>query len=180
MNKFDTLYNQILSEKEGKSISNFQEEFSKLDPQKQSKLKKTASNYLKDKGHEDIGSSDISNQLMTWYKSYGFDFNAVLEDLTESILSEATQYNTTVGEFPVGKILLGKGIGTLKKTSKNTLLGSNGKEYPESYFKKHQDCPCMVDPDFNNHDFDLFLDFRTGKISKEEFNSKVQNKKLER
>ena len=100
--------------------------------------------------------------------------------LVESILSEAVQYTTTVGKFPVGKILLGKGIGTLKKTSENTLLGLSGKDHPASYFKKHQDRPCMVDPDVNNHDFDLFVDFRTGKISKEEFNSKVQNKKLER
>lgn len=102
------------------------------------------------------------------------------DTLIESILLEANQYNTTVGKFPVGKILLGKGIGTLKKTSENTLLGLNGKEFGASYFKKHQDRPCMVDPDINNQDFDLFVDFRTGKISKEEFNSQVQNKELTR
>lgn len=100
--------------------------------------------------------------------------------LVESILGEAAQYNTTVGKFPVGKILLGKGIGTLKKTSENTLLGLSGKEFGASYLKKHQDRPCMIDPDVNNHDFDLFVDFKTGKISKEEFNSKVQNKELTR
>lgn len=99
------------------------------------------------------------------------------DTLVNSILSEAQQWTTTVGEFPVGKILIGKGIGTSKKIDKNTLLGLNGKEYP---VKKHIDRPCTVDHDFNDHDFNLFVDFRTGKITKEEFNSKVQNKKLTR
>ena len=104
----------------------------------------------------------------------------LLEEAYASIVLEAAQYNTTIGEFPVGKILLAKGIGTLKKTSEDTLLGSNGKDLPTSYFKKHQNRPCVIDPDVNSHDFDLFVDFRTKKISKEEFNSKVQNKKLVR
>ena len=87
------------------------------------------------------------------------------------------RYDTTVGEISVGKVVLAKGTGTSKKINDNTLLGLNGKEYS---IKNHIDRPCMIDPDINNHDFELFVDFRTGKISKEEFNSKVQNKKLER
>ena len=85
MTSFDTLVDSILKEN-SKSLSNFKEDFNSLDPLKQSSLRKAASNYLKDQGVEEIGSSDISNQLMSWYKSYHFDLNDVLEDLTESIL----------------------------------------------------------------------------------------------
>lgn len=182
MASFDILVNSILKEN-SKSLSSFKEDFNNLTPYEQSNLRKLAAKHLKDHGFEDIGSSDISNQLMSWYKSYNFDMNAVLDDLvfvrvqSESLLSESPQYNTTVSEFPVGKILIAKGTGTYKKLDKNTLLGLNGKELP---VKKHQDRPCMIDPDINNHDFDLFVDFRTGKLSKEEFNSKIQNKKLTR
>ena len=99
------------------------------------------------------------------------------DTLFNQILSESVQYTTTVDKFPVGKIFIAKGTGTYKKIDKNTILAINGKEYP---VKKHIGRPCTVDQDFNDHDFDLFVKFRTGKLSKEEFNSKVQNKKLER
>lgn len=101
----------------------------------------------------------------------------LLEKAYQDVLNEAVHYDTTVGEIDVGKIFLAKGTGTSKKISDNTLLGLSGKEYS---IKNHIDRPCMIDPDINNHDFELFVDFRTRKISKEEFNSKVQNKKLER
>ena len=130
MNKFDTLYNQILSEKEGKSVANFQEEFSKLDPEKQSKLKKTASNYLKDKGHEDIGSSDISNQLMTWYKSYGFNLNAVLEDLAESVEKKKDYITVDVK----CKMANGDSYVTSFNISDHLLKGTTPEEVVRKYF----------------------------------------------
>ena len=130
MSKFNTLYNQIIAEKEGKSVANFQEEFSKLDPEKQSKLKKTASNYLKDKGHEDIGSSDISNQLMSWYKSYGFNLNAVLEDLVESV-EKKKDYITVEVKI---KMENGDSYTTEFNISDHLLKGTTPEEVVRKYF----------------------------------------------
>ena len=77
----------------------------------------------------------------------------------------------TVEDVPVGEVF-DKGIMTFKKISKTKLLGLNGKE---SDIKKYADKPAKRSS-INTHDFDLFVQFRTGKISKEEFNKKIQNK----
>jgi len=101
----------------------------------------------------------------------------LLEQAYINILSEANQYTTTIGEIPVGTIILAKGTGTSKKIDRDTLLGLNGRVYS---IKAHMNRPCMVDPDINEHDFNLFVEFRTGRLSKEDFNTRVQNKKLTR
>lgn len=101
----------------------------------------------------------------------------LLEEAYNTVLSEANQYTTTVGEIPVGTIFLAKGTGTSKKIDRDTLLGLNGKVFS---IKNHINRPCMIDPDINEHDFNLFVEFRTGELSKEDFNSRIQNKKLTR
>lgn len=77
----------------------------------------------------------------------------------------------TVEDVPVGEVF-DKGIMTFKKISKTKLLGLSGKEED---IKKYADKPAKRS-DINNHDFDLFVKFRKGEISKEEFNDKIQNK----
>lgn len=92
-------------------------------------------------------------------------FNA----LCNQILSESS--GRTVADVPVGEIF-DKGIMTFKKISKTKLLGLNGRETDvEKYADK-----IAKRSSINAHDFDLFVQFRTGKMSKEEFNSQLQNK----
>ena len=47
------------------------------------------------------------------------------DTLFNQILSEAVQYTTTIDEFPVGKILIGKGVGTFKKIDKLQFCETN-------------------------------------------------------
>jgi len=99
------------------------------------------------------------------------------DTLYNQILSESH----TVSTFPVGEVFHAKGVGEGVRVSEDQIRWLSGKEQAIKSLKdKDKDRPAFPVKDLNRHDFDLFVDFRTGKISKEEFNSKVQNKKLER
>ena len=96
--------------------------------------------------------------------------------LYNQFLPENFKKGVTIKDLPVGKVFKAKGIGNLKKISNDLLLGLNGVEYGKSYIKKYEDR--IAEPsEFSDHDFDLAVQMRQGKISKKEFNSKVQNPK---
>jgi hypothetical protein len=101
---------------------------------------------------------------------------STFNDLCNSILCENSKKEVTIKDLPVGKVFKAKGIGNLKKISNDLLLGLNGVEYGKSYIKKYESRIAQPS-EFSDHDFDLTVKMRQGKISKKEFNSKVQNSK---
>jgi hypothetical protein len=87
----------------------------------------------------------------------------------------------TVSTFPVGKIFHAKGVGEGMKTSEDKIMWLSGKEQLIKSLKdKDKNRPASPAKDLSVHDFNLFVQLRTGKISKEEFNDKLQNKDYQR
>jgi len=83
----------------------------------------------------------------------------------------------TVSTFPVGKVFRAKGVGEGVRVSEDKIVWLSGREQIIKSLKdKDKNRHATLSKDLNRHDFDLFVSFRTGKITKEEFNDKLQNK----
>jgi hypothetical protein len=67
-----------------KDITNFKEDFDRLPFSQQQFIRQIAVGRLKDYSFEEIGSSDVSNEMMTMYKSYGYNLQAILDDFSET------------------------------------------------------------------------------------------------
>ena len=94
---------------------------------------------------------------------------------------EAIMESTTVSTFPVGKVFHAKGVGEGMRVSDDKILWLSGKEQSVKSLKdKDKNRPASPAKDLSKHDFDLFVQLRTGKITKEEFNDKLQNKDHQR
>jgi hypothetical protein len=94
-------------------------------------------------------------------------------NLCKQILSESH----TVSTFPVGTVFHAKGVGEGVRVSEDQIRWLSGKEQTIKSLKdKDKDRPAFPAKDLNRHDFDLFVELRTGKINKDEFNDRLQNK----
>jgi hypothetical protein len=93
--------------------------------------------------------------------------------LCNQILSESH----TVSTFPVGEVFHAKGVGEGVRVSEDQIRWLSGKEQTIKSLKdKDKDRPASPAKDLSRHDFDLFVELRTGKINKDEFNDRLQNK----
>jgi hypothetical protein len=96
-------------------------------------------------------------------------------------LYETIMESSTVSTFPVGKVFHAKGVGQGMRVSADKIVWLSGKEQSVKSLKdKDKNRPASPVKDLNEHDFNLFVQFRSGKISKEEFNDKLQNKEHQR
>lgn len=67
-----------------KTLDHFKEDFKQLTSSQQQLLRHIARERLKDFSYEETGSSDISNEMMSMYKSYGYNLHAILEDYADT------------------------------------------------------------------------------------------------
>jgi len=96
-------------------------------------------------------------------------------------LYETIMESGTVSTFSIGKVFHAKGVGEGMRVSDDKILWLSGKEQSVKSLKdKDKNRPATPAKDLNEHDFNLFVQLRTGKISKEEFNDKLQNKEHQR
>ena len=58
----------------------FKEQLNDLPFEKRQLLRRLAVEKLKDFSFEEIGSSDVSNEMFSMWKSYSKSFDAILED----------------------------------------------------------------------------------------------------